>query len=726
MDYFPSSSAHLLAEIERIDLLVRAQVARIRAVQAEDEQFRGLYISEQDVDSLLQQPIGRPTWVSSEQGPPARVDVALSELSRRIEMLKRGSASHGVELRLEWLRRRYELDRFDVDALLVCLAVELDLRYERLYAYLQDDVTKKKPSIDLVLNLLSTSTESKLSARERFSADSPLVRHHLVELLEEASQPRPPLLAKYLKVDERIARYLFDSDALDESIRSYVRAVTPTTSLSDMVLDERIKHGLKALVSNPRGVDHLVIHLRGPYGIGKQSIAEALCREMHRNLIVVDLERLITDGEAVLGRLLPFICREAELQRAAIYWKGFDALLVESHRGALGALLGEIESRPRLAFLSGELPWQPTGVLQSIAFQSVTLPRPNSRERVEMWRVALSTGRPAEVTYDLAGLSNKFKLTYGQIQDAAATARHLAQWRDPKAAQITLADLYEACRVHSNQKLSVLARKIVPKYEWNDIVLQPDRVAQLRDICNHVKYHDRVYVEWGFDKKLSLGKGLAVLFAGPSGTGKTMAAEIIASELGLDLYKIDLSSMVSKYIGETEKNLARVFAEAETSNAILFFDEADALFGKRSEVKDSHDRYANIEIGYLLQRMEEYEGVVILATNFRKNMDEAFVRRLHFTVEFPFPNHSDRRRIWEGIWPADTPRDPQLELDFVARRFELTGGNIRNIALAAAFLAADDGGTVQMGHIVRATQREYQKIGKIMAEEELRERPRET
>jgi SpoVK/Ycf46/Vps4 family AAA+-type ATPase len=319
---------------------------------------------------------------------------------------------------------------------------------------------------------------------------------------------------------------------------------------------------------------------------------------------------------------------------------------------------------------------------------------------------------------DISALASKFKFTGGQIQDAAATAENLARYRDAKTVSITMTDLYEACRLHSNQKLATLARKITPKYVWDDIVLAVDRLEQLREICNHVKYRDRVYGAWGFDRKLSLGKGLSVLFAGPSGTGKTMAAEIIASDLGLELYKIDLSTVVSKYIGETEKNLSHIFTEAETSNAILFFDEADALFGKRSEVKDSHDRYANIEIGYLLQRMEEYEGVVILATNFRKNMDEAFVRRLHFTVEFPSPGEADRRRIWEGIWPADTPRDPTLPLDFMARRFEVTGGNIRNIALAAAFLAADNSGIVDMTHVLRATKREYQKMGKVIAQEE--------
>ena len=228
-----------------------------------------------------------------------------------------------------------------------------------------------------------------------------------------------------------------------------------------------------------------------------------------------------------------------------------------------------------------------------------------------------------------------------------------------------------------------------------------------------------VYQQWGFEGKQSLGKGLNVLLAGPSGTGKTMAAGIMAGELGLDLYKIDLSTVVSKFIGETEKNLSRVFAEAETSNAILFFDEADALFGKRTEVRDAHDRYANIEVSYLLQRMEEYDGVVLLATNMRKNMDEAFVRRMHFMLEFPMPSEDDRRRIWQQVWPDDAPRSEDLDLDAVACRFELSGGNIRNVALAAAFLAADDGGgPIAMTHLLRAIRREYQKMGKVVAEQE--------
>jgi SpoVK/Ycf46/Vps4 family AAA+-type ATPase len=266
----------------------------------------------------------------------------------------------------------------------------------------------------------------------------------------------------------------------------------------------------------------------------------------------------------------------------------------------------------------------------------------------------------------------------------------MAQWR---GENLTENHLFAASRAHSNQKLSNLATKIQPRYQWADIVLPEDTLEQLREMVNTVRQRPTVYGEWGFERKMALGKGLNALFAGESGTGKTMSADIMAGVLGLDLYKIDLSSLVSKYIGETEKNLNRIFTEAATSNAILFFDEADAIFGKRSEVKDSHDRYANIEISYLLQRMEAYDGVVILATNMRSNLDDAFTRRLHFIIEFPFPEAADREIIWRVNFPEETPLADDIDFTVLAERFRLAGGNIRNVIMAAAFLAAesDDG-----------------------------------
>jgi hypothetical protein len=437
--------------------------------------------------------------------------------------------------------------------------------------------------------------------------------------------------------------------------------------------------------------------------------------------------------------LVRLACREAVLQHAALYWSGFATLLADDrwaeHKGVLRAL----EQRSGLTFLAGETAWEPIDALHDHTFVRMEFALPTAADRLHLWTRMLGGQRPATRNQgqeslsvslspcplvsetDLAALAAQFRLSGGQIQDAARTARNLARRRDPAHDTITLDDLSAACRLQSSPRLATLAQKITPHATWDDLVLPPGRIRQLREICDQVRHRARVHDAWGFGRKLALGKGLNALFAGPSGTGKTMAAGIIAGALGLDLYKIDLATVVSKYIGETEKNLARIFTEAENSNTILFFDEADALFGKRSEVKDAHDRYANLEVAYLLQRMEEYAGVTILATNLRKNMDEAFVRRMHFIVEFPFPGERDRRRIWEGVWPATTPRDPALDLDFMARRIEIAGGNIRNVALATAFLAAADGGVVTMDHLLHATRREYQKMGKVVGEGEFGE-----
>jgi SpoVK/Ycf46/Vps4 family AAA+-type ATPase len=282
--------------------------------------------------------------------------------------------------------------------------------------------------------------------------------------------------------------------------------------------------------------------------------------------------------------------------------------------------------------------------------------------------------------------------------------------------------LYAAGREQSNQKLTELSVKVSPKYGWSDIVLAEEKIIQLKEICSQVKNRYCVFDRWGFREKLSYGKGLSVLFSGSPGTGKTMAAQVMAGELQLDLYKIDLSSIVSKYIGETEKNLAGIFHEAETSNAILFFDEADALFGKRTEVSDAHDRYANIETGFLLQKMEEYEGVVILATNLRKNMDEAFTRRIRFIVEFPFPDEKNRLHIWKVHFPGQAPLAEDIDYEFLARQFPISGGSIRNIVLNAAFLAAQNGRMIGMEHILDSAKREYEKIGKLWDKKVIKEK----
>ena len=286
----------------------------------------------------------------------------------------------------------------------------------------------------------------------------------------------------------------------------------------------------------------------------------------------------------------------------------------------------------------------------------------------------------------------------------------------PKDGQDVNDLLWDACLVHTRPRLDTLAERLEPRATWDDIVIREDLHSLLRQIADQVRHRGRVYEDWGFRQRMNRGLGLVALFAGESGTGKTMAAEVIANELRLNLYRIDLSAVVSKYIGETEKNLRRLFDAAEDGGAILFFDEADALFGKRSQVKDSHDRYANIETNYLLQRMEAYQGLAILATNMKSGLDDAFTRRLRFSVTFPFPDQVDRKRIWLKIFPPETPLG-ELDFDRLAS-FKLTGGSIHNATLNAAFLAARDNVPVNMTHILSALRTEFVKADRLINEHE--------
>jgi MoxR-like ATPase len=693
----------LLRALGWLDGLLGSAVAAMQAAHGPEhaaDPYRGLYVSHPEAGALAAREPGAP--------PPFAADPP-------------SGAPDGGGSRLARLRALAGLTDLDVGLLLVALAPELDLKYERVFAYLQDDVTRKRPTVDLALGLLAPAWEDRLRARARLSPTAPLLRHRLLRLTEDPGHRDPPLLSRYLKPEDRVVDFLLGSDELDPRLAPFARATGPRARLDALLLPEALRARLRGLAC---GAAEGVFYLQGPYGVGKRSVAEAVCAEAGRGLVVVDAGRMAGLDAAAFDDLAGTAAREALLRGAALYWEGFDALLADDRRAQRESALREAREGG-LVFLAGEEGWQPADDLAGVPFYRVALPRPEYADRMRMWAAQLN-GDGSAPGVDVAELANRFRFSGGQIRDAAAGARSLARLRDPEGGRLSMEDLNAACRVQSSPRLSSLARRITPRYGWDDIVLPPDRREQLREIANSMKYRSLVLQEWGFDRKLAMGKGLNVLFAGPPGTGKTMAAEIVAAELGLELFRIDLSGVVNKYIGETEKNLSRIFAEAETSSAILFFDEADALFGRRSEVRDSHDRYANLEVSYLLQRMEEYEGVVVLATNFRKNMDEAFVRRMHFTVDFPFPSERERLRIWEAVWPDELPRDPGIALDVVARRLELAGGNIRNVALAAAFLAADGGGVVTAEHLVRAARREYQKMGKVVSEAELREleRPR--
>ncbi|WP_437896338.1 ATP-binding protein [Sorangium sp. So ce124] len=696
---YSSSREHLLAEIDRIDAIIRLCVWRARQATGSAEL---LQTTGGALDDLLSGPGGLPSWSSSRAEPTEKWSSGWDAICAELRERREESLRSGVPLRFVELCRRFGLTPLDADIVLLCLASEVDLRYEEVFALLQGDSTRRRLSVDLALNLLSSSLEEKLDATSRFFSDAPLVRHAIVRLLGDDGRLHAPWLASTLKLDERIVRHLFDSDEVDPSLAPFVRRVRRAPRHEPAFAAARVDELARELARCGGVARSLLVHLREPCHGDGLDVASAACARVGREVLAVDGEHLAALPDPPAGPL-SLLLREAVLRGAALFLGDAGARMPR----ILEALARELPQLPGglAVFVSRDAPWEPEPS-ERVDFVEIDVPTPNGVERAALWREALP-GFGAEID----AVAAKFRFSAAQIRGAAAGARRRARLRGDEDAP-AVDDVYDACRGRSSHAVDQLARRIRPRYRWDDLVLAEDAVRQLREICDRVTHRGRVLDEWGFAGKLSLGRGLNVLFAGPSGTGKTMAAEIIAGALRLDLYRIDLSSVVSKYIGETEKNLSQIFAAAETSNAILFFDEADALFGKRSEVKDAHDRYANIETSYLLQRMEEYEGITILATNLRRNLDDAFARRMAFMITFPLPEEEERLRIWRQVWPIDTPRDAELDLAFMARQFKFSGGNIKNIAVAAAFLAASDGGIVTMRHVVRATKRELQKLGR--------------
>ena len=712
----------LLTELKRIESRLQLRVMKLRseAGRTGEDKFHSLYISESEVDNIMGAPTRASEKVMALSGKAGCLTSDDSPAQPESSVTETGYESfhQGRTSRLRVLERLFQLSALEVDTLLVCLLPELDLKYKKLYGYLQDDITKSSPTVDLLLHLICESFEERLLARQSFLPGAPLMKYRLIQYCDERTHGKEPLLAKCLQIDERVIEYLLGVDQIDTRLMLFTRLVQSGHELHDVVVPDETKHRLTLLASQFKN-ESLVSYFQGIRGVGKKATAEAICSELGTSLLITDMGRMVA-ADIPLELSVHLVFREGLLQNAALYFDGFDALFSDEKEtnGGYQAIINELPGYPEWVFLSGEKAWEPSGALRDKHFINVEFAMPSNLERRQLWTECWNDHVKPATEVDINALSDKFRLSGDQIYNAAATARSIALWRDPEQGLVTTDDLYSACRKQSKHKLHTLARKINPKYKRDDIILPKDQMEQLREICCYVEHYYKVYSDWGFDRKLSLGKGLNALFAGPSGTGKTMAADIIANELGLELYKIDLSAIVSKYIGETEKNLDLIFREGRMSNAILFFDEADALFGKRSEVRDSHDRYANIEIAYLLQKMDEYDGVVILATNLRKNIDDAFARRMHFSLEFPIPEAPDRYRIWKSIFPPEAPLTKDIDLHFMANQFKITGGNIKNIALGAAFLAAEDGGCINIENLIRATKREYQKMGKLCTEGE--------
>ncbi len=722
---------HIEDALRLLDLTIRLRVATL-ALQNQEapeaQASRIAYITPAEVE-----------WLLDQDGAPHGSGVEAAEVRREWARFKEviddrvaRTLQEGTFLALPQLNRLFGLSSFEEGAILTCLAPELNRKYDRLFAYLQDDVTRRRPSVDLVLELQCDTDAQRWGARAFLSDGGSLLRAGLLRKVDDPQSPSGSSgLAQFLQINPRICEFLLGSNQIDGRLAGHAELLRPADAHQSSAVPETSAGVLRLveryLMNGSERGRKLVVYLLGPYGIGKHELVASICRRLGCAVLTLDTERLLAAGVEA-EELVRAAFREGLLQQAVLHFKRADGLLETTARSLLSGLQTAISEYGWLVFLSGEAPWILEESFPDCLFQEVTLSIPDVPAREAVWQSCL-----ADQTQDAASwvpqLARQFRLTPGQIRAAIDLAESRRRM-DVDMPPLSLGALTAACRQQSNHKLGELAVKIEPHYSWGDITLPGDTLTHLHEICSQARNHYKVFGAWGFNKKLSYGRGLSALFVGASGTGKTMAAEVLAHELGLDLYKVDLSGVVSKYIGETEKNLGRIFAEAETSNAILFFDEADALFGKRTEVADAHDRYANIEISYLLQKMEAYEGIVILATNLRENMDEAFTRRIRFVIEFPFPDEANRRHIWQSHFPSEAPTSPEIDYEFLAREFQVAGGIIRNIVLNAAFLAASaseadparsngEARAIGMPEILHGARREFAKMGKRWNEQPL-------
>jgi Winged helix domain, variant/ATPase family associated with various cellular activities (AAA) len=698
---------HLADLLSRHDWLLKRRIARGQARRPAD--ILGFAaISEQEVQQLLDVPSGDRT--ANATGADADTE-ELRILEQYIAARVDRSLQSGLRLPLVELVKRFALTPSEIDLLIACLAVELDTRYERIYGFLHDDMSRRSASPGLAISLYADDVREIARLRGLLGPLAPLRHYRLLELVEEGAAV--PWMSRALRIDERILAFLTADITIDSRIARYVVPLdTVGAQPNDSV--ERVAQW----TDSSDAPSPTLIYVHGPRHSGADDLVRNVSGRAAMPVFTVDTQ-LLLEPTVDFDSALFLLFREAMLSEAALYLKNLDRAF-EPPIGAARhrALLRCLSDLGGTVFASGEQAWCWQLPEEPVALRMLELQPDTFREQLATWQRLAGGAFPADELHRLISLH---PLPVSAIREVWRMAQAIAAGEEEGGATTpALVHVRQACRAHTGTPVSSLARRIEPKHRWSDLVLPKEQFDQLAAICSHARHASIVYGEWCFERRLSLGKGLNVLFTGPPGTGKTMAAEVIAAELGVALLKIDLSQIVSKYIGETEKNLRQLFDQATSANAILFFDEADALLGKRSDVKDAHDRYANTETAYLLQKMEEFAGISILATNLRQNMDDAFTRRMRFIVEFPFPEDEDRLRIWRSVWPTEVPLAPDIDLSLLARRFRLSGGSIRNVALSAAFLAAEQQANVSMHHLLRATRRELQKMGRLVNEEEYR------
>jgi hypothetical protein len=693
----PDARRNLAWELARLaGVLARhLERQRRRGRTAAADLLQGYVVEEGEADGLVAAIAAR--WA-------ARAAAASSAAPALAPARPPESETPGCELPLARVVRTFGLDAVEYDAVLMALASELDAAWGRLCGYLNDHVGRTRPTLGLVLEIAAAERAGQAPPSPLDMCRRPVVRDGLLEL--EGDGPLPGLPLRLSRAMAARLSGIDDDEPVEPGCRAFARE---PGALARLVIDDDVRRSAASWAGRAgrrTGPSAPPLVVTGASGSGRVALARAALAEAGLPATVLEIHA----GATVADRLM--------VGRREARW-GDAALIVEVC--APFATDAEWEALWR-GLTAGAGPVALVVTPEAVDRVVATAPappvllrigRPSLAMRAALWRALVPTGLGDAEVDQLAA-----RFTFGAGTMARVLAQAVAEAAlDAKAtSRVDAARLARACRAYGETAMGPLSQKLPLPYGRGDLVL-PDALGVELDLARAwIRHQGHVVEAWGFGKRVAQGRGLTALFSGPPGTGKTMAAQVLARDLGVDLFRVDLSRVMSKWIGETEKNLGRLFDDAQAAGVMLFFDEADALFGKRSEVKDAHDRYANVEIGYLLQRMEEHEGITVLASNRMIDMDEAFLRRFHFILDFPMPARQERLRIWQGMFPAEAARAPGLSLQALADRFEISGGEIRNAVLAAAYLAAAEAQAIGMSQLVRALRRELLKNGRVVDE----------
>lgn len=718
---YASSMEHLRDELARVDCLVRAQLLRFERAHPEAQRERYWHLTDEYLESLAHDDEHPPLALFD---PPAEVRQLLARADEhRAAIDARVQASAGRGLRLRRLLDQFGLDDREQDALLIALLPSLHSTHRHRFGVLQHDPARTTASVGLLVEMLARNGDELATLLAMLGSSGKLATARLIAL---SGADDEPIALRSVTVDDRVLTHLLGSDPLDARLVGIAHWYDAPVSLPSLPLLPETMHRLEALPDLRVEAlwQRLRIKFSGPDPeLAVQSCA-AVARASQRRLLVIDVASALA-APVAWPLVIDLALREARLADGLPMFKGagsFDD--APEHRGAREQLICKLATFPLPAVIEvgghHTASWPGRGVWMSFHLDAPTL---DMREHLWEPLIASAPGLAADAHALTRTLASSFRFTASQIDHAWRAARSISRRRDIFSDAVGPDDLFSACRQQSAHELVAFAQRIEPRRDLkleNDIVLPAASMRVLTELRGRIRNHRRVQGAMGLGAHMRLARGVTAMFVGGSGTGKTMAAEVLASEQHIDLYRIDLGSLVSKWVGETEKNLSRIFAEAERANCMLFFDEADAMFGHRGEVKGGQDRWANLQVNHLLQCIEDYSGTVVLATNLCQNMDEAFKRRIHMVAEFPAPNAPSRLAIWDRLLPGNGKRAVTADdLQEIAHRFELTGGNIRNVVLDACYRALDGNGTtVTTRHIAASTAREYQKSGRPVMQAE--------